>query len=186
MLGDHPNGMCSITSWSIFPANIDFATDDKGALSCCIHEGLMCLFIVCETTFKIGESWAISHANGTEQQAEQWLQIFAGEDFPPKLLWSENTDLKFIASGEEDNNRKPWSKENIAWHREGNVVNTVTTNMYRGSDKILQLHCKRNWWREETPTPDALKSDEERQGLKFTVKIIFFDATIGSNSLFDL
>ena len=63
--------MCSITSWSIFPANIDFATDDKGALSCCIHEGLMCLFIVCETTCKIGESCAISHANGTEQQAEQ-------------------------------------------------------------------------------------------------------------------
>ena len=79
-----------------------------------------------------------------EQNSKQnkWLQIFAEEDFPPKLLWSENADLKFIASVEEDNNRKPWSRENNAWHSEGNVVNTVTTNMYGGSDKILQLHCK--------------------------------------------
>ena len=58
-----------------FPGNIDFAADDQGALSCCIHEadheGLMCLFIVCETMFTIGESRAISHANDTEQQAQQ-------------------------------------------------------------------------------------------------------------------
>ena len=31
----------------------------------------MCLFIVCETMFTIGESRAISHANDTEQQAQQ-------------------------------------------------------------------------------------------------------------------
>ena len=29
-------------------------------------------------------------------------------------------------------------------------------------------------------TADASKSDQERQRLKFTVKIIFFDATIGA------
>ena len=55
----------------LFPGNIDFAADDQGALSCCIHEGLMCLIIVCETMFTIGESRAISHANDTEEQAQQ-------------------------------------------------------------------------------------------------------------------
>ena len=46
----------------------------------------MCLFIVlivCETMFKIGESGAISHAT----QNNKWLEILAGKDFPPKLLW---------------------------------------------------------------------------------------------------
>ena len=36
--------------------------------------------------------------------------------------------------------------------------------------------------RGETLTADASKSDQERQRLKFTVKIIFFDATIGRKS----
>ena len=54
----------------VFPGNTDFA-DDQGALACFIHEGLMCLFIVCETLFTIGESRAISHANNTQQQAQQ-------------------------------------------------------------------------------------------------------------------
>ena len=54
-----------------------------------------------------------------------------------------------------------------------------------GSHKILQLHCQRNRLREGTPASDASKSDEEiiaeiRQHLKFTVKIISFDAAIGS------
>ena len=54
---------------------------------------------------------------------------------------------------------------------------------HRDSDKILQLHCKRNRWREGTPTVDASKSEGKiRQRLKFTVKIVFFDAAIGSNS----
>jgi len=54
---------------SAFPGNIDFAADDQGAFSCFIHEWLMCLFIVSETMFTIGESIAISHANDTELQA---------------------------------------------------------------------------------------------------------------------
>ena len=32
---------------------------------------LTCLFIICETMFTIGESQAISHANGTEQQTQE-------------------------------------------------------------------------------------------------------------------
>ena len=38
-----------------FPGNIDFAA-------------LMCLFIVCESKFTIGESRTISHANDTQAQ----------------------------------------------------------------------------------------------------------------------
>ena len=38
-----------------------------------IHEELTCLFIVCETNamFTVGESRAISHANGTEQETQE-------------------------------------------------------------------------------------------------------------------
>ena len=55
----------------VFPGNIDFTAVDQGAPSRCIHLGLMCLFIVCETIFTIGKSRAISYANNTEQQAQQ-------------------------------------------------------------------------------------------------------------------
>ena len=66
-----------------------------------IHEELTCLFIVCETMFTVGESEAISYANGTEQQTqERRLKILAG-DLTPKNLWSKKADLKFNASNEE-------------------------------------------------------------------------------------
>ena len=129
--------------------DIDFAPDDQGALSCCIHEGLMCLFIVWNQCLR--------SANHKQQNSKHnnWLEILAGEDFPPKLLWRTP---KFITSREDDDNKKPRGSEKIAWHSEGNVVNTATTNMYRSSERILQLHCKWNRWREGTPTADALKA----------------------------
>ena len=47
----------------------------------------MCLFIVCETTFTIGASRAISHPSYTEQQTQQVaIEILAGENLPPKVL----------------------------------------------------------------------------------------------------
>ena len=30
----------------------------------------------------------------------KWLQFLAKEDFPPKLLWTENADLKFSVNNE--------------------------------------------------------------------------------------
>ena len=48
-----------------------FAADDQRAFSCFIHERLMCLVIVCETMFTIGESQAIFYANDTEPLAQQ-------------------------------------------------------------------------------------------------------------------
>ena len=65
-----------------FPGNKEFAADYK-AHSCIIHEGLLCLFIVCETMFTIDKSRTISNANDTQAQPE-WLQILAEGHFPPK------------------------------------------------------------------------------------------------------
>ena len=47
----------------------------------------------------------------------KWLQILAEGDFPPKLLWSENTDLKFNASNEEGDlygSNKQRNRKNIS------------------------------------------------------------------------
>ena len=44
----------------------------------------------------------------------KWLQILAQKDFTPKLLWSENADFKFSVNNEEDVNKKPQSRRNIA------------------------------------------------------------------------
>ena len=45
----------------------------------------------------------------------KWLQILAQEDFPLKLLWSENTNFKLSVNNEgEDVNKKPQSRRNIA------------------------------------------------------------------------
>ena len=56
-----------MTSWSI----LHFQADDLGAFSCIIPERLLCLLIVSETMFTIGESRTISHPNETELQAQQ-------------------------------------------------------------------------------------------------------------------
>ena len=148
----------------------------------------MCLFIVCERVFTLGESRAISHANDMHWAAS----TTSSRNSRRRKIFHRNSSgerrLKFIESRQDDDNKNRELRENIAKHSEGNagnVFNTATTNMYRGSDKILQLLCKRYRWREGTPTVDASKRDEEiSQRLKFTVKIkfIFFDATIGSKS----
>ena len=70
--------------------------------------------------FTVGESEAISYANGTEQQTQEHrLKILAGEDLTPKNLWSKKADLKFNASNEEgDGSNK---------HRRGKTI----TNEFR-------------------------------------------------------
>ena len=88
---------------------VHFQHDFKicGALSCFIHERLMSLFIVCQTTFTLGESRSISQTTKRERRAQdnvsfnKWLEILAGEDLPSKLHCSENGDLKSSASNEE-------------------------------------------------------------------------------------
>ena len=96
-----------------FPGNIDFAADDQGAFSRIIFKRLLCLFIVCETMFTIGESRTISHANDT--QTQQMAPILVQEDFSLELLWSKNADFIFSVNNKgEDVNKKPRSTENIA------------------------------------------------------------------------
>ena len=146
------------------------------------HERMICLFIVCEIMFTIGESRAISHTNDREQQAQQVAAIpRRWNDFPLKLLWRTPTNIHRKADQIEEDNRE--AERTSLCTAKVTDVNTATTNMYRGSDKILQLHCKRIRWREGTPTADVSKTVVKiRQRLKLTVKIIFFDAAIGSKS----
>ena len=59
----------------------------------------------------------------------KWLQILGQEDFPPKLVWSENADFKFSVNNEgEDVNKKPRSRRNIDEHSEGNADNNRQRN----------------------------------------------------------
>ena len=83
-----------------FPGNIDFAADYQGAFSCFIHEKLMCLFIVCEKMFMIGESRAIFHTNDTEQQAHEAAAIPRRVRFSTEIPLEENADLKFSVNNE--------------------------------------------------------------------------------------
>ena len=73
------------------------------------------------------------------QMTEQQPHLVAGNHrrrrFSTETL--ENADYN---PSRADQKRQPRIRENIAYHSEGNVVITATTNMYRGSDKILQLH----------------------------------------------
>ena len=85
-------------------------------------------------------------------------------DFQPKLLWRTPSKIhrERRRRRRQLTRSRAQSTENIA----------STRNMYRGSDKILQSHCKWSRWRERTPIADASKSDGEiRQRLQFTVKL---------------
>ena len=74
-----------------------------------IHERLMCLFIICETMFTIGDSRATSHANDTEQKAQQVAANPCLGRFAPKLLW--RTLIKIHRR--EDQRTQPLRRENI-------------------------------------------------------------------------
>ena len=127
----------------------------RRVFSCIIHERLLYLFIVCETMFTIGEWRTISHANDTELQAQQWLQILAEEDCPLKLLW--RTPIKIHRRAHR--RRQPRSRENAKA-----TSSRQRPQVFKDSDKILQLHFKRNQWREATPTAYASKSGETGSG----------------------
>ena len=89
-----------------FPGNIDFAADTKGAF----------LFVYSSSVKQSLPS--VNHEQFPVQMTHKhnkWLQILAQEDFPPKLLWSENADFEFSLNNEgEDVNNKPRRRRNIA------------------------------------------------------------------------
>ena len=75
----------------------------------------------------------------------KWLQILAQEDFPPKLLWSENSDFKFRVNNEgEDVNKKPRSRRNIAKHSEGNADNNRQRNRRLESEALWSFYTVKN------------------------------------------
>ena len=68
-----------------------------------------------------------------QHKHNEWLQILAQQDFPPKLLWSENADFKFSVNNEgEDVNKKPRSRRNS----EGNTDNKRQRNRRLESEAL--------------------------------------------------
>ena len=84
-----------MTSLSIlcFQATETLPLMTKAHSLCIIHERLLCLFIVCETMFTIGESRTISHPNDTQLQAQQVPANPCRGRFPLKLLWRTPTKI---------------------------------------------------------------------------------------------
>ena len=101
------------------------------------------------TLFTISESRAIFHANDTERQAQQVAEN------PRRQRVSGETPLENAHLNSSRVEKTTRSREALK-QSEGNVK-TATTNIYRGSDKILQLHCEWSPWREETLIADASK-----------------------------
>ena len=107
-----------------FPGNKDFAADYQGAFHVLFMKGFLCLFIVCETMFTVGKSWTISNANDTK--AQQVAPNPRRGRFSTEILWSENADLKFNASNEEEdgsNKFKQMNRKNITqWILNAKVI----------------------------------------------------------------
>ena len=164
---------CSVTSWSCFQGTYSLPPMTRAHF----HVVWVSFHRLLNNVLQ-----SVNHEQFPMQMTQnskhnKWLEILAGEDFPPKLLWRTPTKIHRSKKITEKN------KEHRLGQRRQRCQHSDRKNMYRGSDKMLQLHYKRDRWREGTPTSDASKSDEEiRQRLKFKDKIIFFDAAIGSKS----
>ena len=163
-----------------FPGNIDFAADDQGAFSCIIHQGCcvdsssvkQCLPSVNHEQFPIQMTQNCKHS--------KCLQILAEEDFPLKLLW--RTPIKIHRRA--DRRRQPRSRE----HRFSTAKATSSTQRPQTCTEAATKYY--NYTVNETdeerehrlPTlPKASRMDQATL-IKFTVKITFFDAAIGSKS----
>ena len=130
----------------------------------------MWLFIY-ETVFTIGEWRAISHSNDTGQQAQQ-VEIL---DFNGNS--SGERRLKFIASGEDDDNKKPRAK-----HREHRLANKHVQRQRQNTTITLLMEPMK---RENTDCRRCKKRWGDQATLTVYSKITFFDTTIGSNSYTD-
>ena len=122
------------------------------------------------------------------------LQILNGDDLSPKHLWSENADLKFNTSNEkEDDSKKPCNRKHIALPSEDKAVNKRQRRGYRDyrheerqqQNTGIASQTKPIYEERERRLLNAAESEEERQqraDWTFKVKIMFFDATIGSKN----
>ena len=151
-----------------FPGNIDFALDSQSAFSCFIHEKLMCLFIVCETVFTIGESRAISHINDTTA-AQQVAAI------PHRVRFSTEIPLERERRLEiEREQRRRRRQQEIAERREHRLAQ-------RRQRRQQETEEQRNR-RLEYPRHSGWKS-LPLFFLKCTLELILNTAPHGSNSV---
>ena len=103
------------------------------------------------TQFTSGASRAISHANDTQKQAPSGWKSSPGKIFHRNSSGARTPTWNSAQATE----KKLRSRENIALiaerrqRRQQETEATATKNTYKGSDKILQLHCKWNRRRAE-------------------------------------
>ena len=76
----------------------------------------------------------------------KWFQIFAQEDFPPKLLWSENADFKFSVNNERRRQQETAEQKEhrLAQRRQRRQQETEEQEI--GIRGITIVHCRK-------PTP---------------------------------
>ena len=67
----------------------------------------------------------------------KWLQFLAKEDFPPKLLWSENADLKFTVNNE--------GKKTSTRNREAERTSLTTAKATPTTKDREQARGTRDW-----------------------------------------
>ena len=146
-----------------FPGNIDFAVMTSAFSCMLIHERM----------FTIGESRAIFHSDDTTRSTTSgWKSSIFNRNS------SGERRLKFIASGEDDDNKKPRAKQrehSLAQrrqrrqHSDHKHVQNTTITLQMEPMKRENTDCRRF---------------KKRWGVQGTVysKIVCFDATIDSNS----
>lgn len=130
----------------------------------------MCRFIVCEAMFTVCESRVISHEmthnskhnNAGLSRLTKWLEILAGTILHQNSSEiTENDPISCIAFKNYHAKIKAVCLSVSVWAERTSQQRlqreTEETNMYRGSDKITQLQCKRNRGKDGTPTADALR-----------------------------
>ena len=90
--------------------------------------------------FTIGESRATSVQMTQNSKPKTLHGILAGEDFPSKLLWRTPTKIHRERKRRRQQGNGEAERASLAQRRQRRQHSDH--NMYRGSDKILQLHCK--------------------------------------------
>ena len=109
----------------------------------------------------------------------KWLEILTGEDLPTKLRKSEKVELKFSASNGT-------AKATLSTRDKGYIEHKYVQRQQQSTTITLQTKPTKTIQQNAVNTIRN-ETDEERQRWKltvkpFTVKIIFFDATISSRN----
>ena len=152
-----------------FPGNIDFAADDQHLFDVLFMKGSCGYSSMKQCLQSVnGEQFLIEMTGQRAQQVE--ILDFNGNS-------SGERRLKFIASGEDDDNKKPRAK-----HREHRLANKHVQRQRQNTTITLQMEPMK---RENTDCRRFKKRWGDQATLTVYSKITFFDTTIGSNSYTD-